>query len=70
MKVKNLQISARLFSRVYFWSVKIKLAGNGLSPAHLPGQRPVSFLELVPGVIRHVSSAELNQRAGGTVAAV
>lgn len=70
MKVKNLQISAWLFSRVYFWSLKIKLTGTRPSPAHLPGQRPVSFLELVPGVIQPVSSAGLNRRAGGRVGGV
>lgn len=60
MKVKNLQISGWLFNQVYFWSVKIKLAGICLSLAHLTGQKPVSFLELVPEVIQPVSSAGLN----------
>lgn len=58
MKVKNLQKSARLFSQVYFWSLKIKLTGKGLSPAHLPGQRLVSFLELVPRSIQRVGSTK------------
>lgn len=58
MKVKNLQKSAWLFSRVYFWSLMIKLSGKRLSPAHLPGQRPVGFPEPVSGFIRPVGSAE------------
>lgn len=60
MKVINLQISGRRFMQVYFRPVGDKAAGTCLSLALLTGQKPVSFLELVPAVIHPVSSAALN----------
>lgn len=60
LKVINLQISGRRFMQVYFRPVGDKAAGTCLSLALLTGQKPVSFLELVPAVIHPVSSAALN----------
>lgn len=60
MKVKNLQISDWLFMRGLFLVIGDKATGTCLSLVHLTGQKPVSFLELVPAAIQTVSSAELN----------
>lgn len=59
LKVKNLQISDWLFNAGLFLAGGDKATRICLSLAHLTGQKPVSFPELMP-VIQPVSSTELN----------
>lgn len=60
LKVKNLQISDCAFHACLFLATGDKATRTCLSSAHLTGQKPVSFPELMPAVIQPVSCTELN----------